>query len=70
MKTLYKESNTEEKFNNIRIKHDHPKNTTPIFIGENNQAHLRVTLVEFVFATCLTHIVFKAVHWSCMYGKI
>ena len=71
MITLYKESNTEEKFNKKRLRHGHPKkHHTYIYIGENNPAYLPVTLmIEFVFnAACfqsrsLVRVVRKNITW-------
>ena len=67
MITSYKESNTEEEFNEKLIKDDHPKDTTYMFIGVNNPPIMFVTLmIKLVFKK----YVFEAAHWSGLYGKI
>ena len=67
--SYYNASGSEEDLNGKRIKHDHPKNTTAIFIGENDPP-LSVTLpIELLFNVVsfqsipLVRVVRKNITW-------
>ena len=68
MTTLYKKSNTEEDFNEKRIKDNHSQKTPHLYLlARMTPYYVLVTLrIKLVFEK----YVFKASHWSGLYGKI